>query len=166
MRLSPSNQSATSMPEYQTKKLSALQNGFSLCEVMVASAVMAVSLLGLSQLLVVSLTQNQMTRYNGMAVELGRGKVEELKTLYVRELLSGTAEADLTTGGHGPETVTLVNGVVGYSDHNFSVRWTVSAEGPVRKNLAVFVVPAGLTSPENVRPRVAKTVRFDTALLP
>lgn len=142
------------------------RNGFSLCEVMVASAVLAVSLLGLAQLLGLAFMQDQMSRYNGMAVELGRGKVEQLRQLYIEQLTTGTTQYDLSEGEHGPETVILTNGVVGYENQSLNVSWTVASAGPVRKNLQVSVVPTGMATPEEVMPLLAKTVKLETVLLP
>lgn len=144
----------------------AIQSGFSLCEVMVASAVLAVSLLGLAQLLGLAFMQDQMSRYNSIAVELGRGKIEQLRQLYFQELISGTAQFDLAEGEHGPETVILTNGVVGYESQSLDVTWTVASVGPVRKNLEVSVVPSGVTTPESQMPLLAKTVTLETVLLP
>lgn len=137
--------------------------GFSLLELMVALSVLAVSLLGLAQLLGVAIQQNQLARYNTAAMEVARGKLERLKAAYSRQLETGIPAEDLTDGSHGPETVVLSSQRESYGSRTLALRWEVSTVAGSRKRLLIEVVPLGAGEGQGLW---HKRVTIETSLSP
>lgn len=117
------------------------EKGFTLIESIIALAVLAVSLLGLAQLMAVALRQNAFARSNTMAITLAQEKLEELRTKYNTELESGTANGDLTSGTHGPNEISLTAPAGSTTgDYRFEVGWEVTITGK-QKTIQVTVAP-------------------------
>ena len=122
------------------------QEGFTLVESMIAVAVLTISLLSLAQLMTVAFQQSAFSRYNTMAIEVAYQKFEQLRTQFNNELVTGTAESDLTAGSHpsgspGYDTVTLAapsDSAMG--DYQFQVSWIVAVAGN-DKTVTVTVDP-------------------------
>jgi len=122
------------------------QKGFSLMEMMIAMAVMTISLMGLAQLMTVAFQQSSFARYNTMAIEVVHKKFEQLRTRYSNELETATSDSNLTAGSHpsgspGYETVTLTaptNSAM--ADIQFQVSWAVAVSGN-QKTVTVTVDP-------------------------
>ena len=116
-------------------------SGFTLIESMIALAVMAITLLGLGQLVSTAVRQNASTRFETMGVLIAQEKLEALRGEYNRELESETGSSDLTAGSHGPETL-IMEAPAGSSmgDSEFEVSWTVIIAGP-QKTVNVTVEP-------------------------
>ncbi len=116
-------------------------SGFTLIESMIALAVMAITLLGLGQLVSTAVRQNASTRFETMGVLIAQEKLEALRGEYNRELESETGSSDLTAGSHGPETL-IMEAPVGsrMGDSEFEVSWTVIIAGP-QKTVNVTVEP-------------------------
>jgi len=141
------------------------ERGFTLIESMIAVAVLTVSLLGLSQLIAVALQQGAFSRYNNMAVEVTRKKLEELRTQFNNELETETADTDLTAGSHpsgspGYELVTL--SAPSYShlgDSQFQASWTVTISGK-QKTVTVTV------DPQVVNVLTSKSITFTADFFP
>ena len=116
-------------------------SGFTLIESMIALAVMAITLLGLGQLVSTAVRQNAATRFETMGVLIVQEKLEALRGAYNRELESETGSSDLTAGSHGPETL-IMEAPAGSSmgDSEFEVSWTVIIAGP-QKTVNVTVEP-------------------------
>ena len=106
-------------------------SGFTLIESMIALAVLAITLLGLGQLVSTAVRQNASTRFETMGVLIAQEKLEALRGEYNRELESETGSSDLTAGSHGPETL-IMEAPAGSSmgDSEFEVSWTVIIAGP------------------------------------
>lgn len=115
--------------------------GFTLIESMIALAVMAITLLGLGQLVSTAVRQNASTRFETMGVLIVQEKLEALRGEYNRELESETGSSDLTAGSHGPETL-IMEAPAGSSmgDSEFEVSWTVTIAGS-QKTVNVTVEP-------------------------
>jgi len=115
--------------------------GFTLIESMIALAVMAITLLGLGQLVSTAVRQNAATRFETMGVLIVQEKLEALRGAYNRELESETGSSDLTAGSHGPETL-IMEAPAGSSmgDSEFEVSWTVTIAGS-QKTVNVTVEP-------------------------
>lgn len=115
--------------------------GFTLIESMIALAVMAITLLGLGQLVSTAVRQNASTRFETMGVLIAQEKLEALRGEYNRELESETGSSDLTAGSHGPETL-IMEAPAGSSmgDSEFEVSWTVTIAGS-QKTVNVTVEP-------------------------
>ena len=115
--------------------------GFTLIESMIALAVLAITLLGLGQLVSTAVRQNASTRFETMGVLIAQEKLEALRGEYNRELESETGSSDLTAGSHGPETL-IMEAPAGSSmgDSEFEVSWTVIIAGP-QKTVNVTVEP-------------------------
>lgn len=116
-------------------------SGFTLIESMIALAVMAITLLGLGQLVSTAVRQNAATRFETMGVLIAQEKLEALRGEYNRELESETGSSDLTAGSHGPETL-IMEAPAGSSmgDSEFEVSWTVTIAGS-QKTVNVTVEP-------------------------
>ncbi len=116
-------------------------SGFTLIESMIALAVLAITLLGLGQLVSTAVRQNASTRFETMGVLIAQEKLEALRGEYNRELESETGSSDLTAGSHGPETL-VMEAPAGSSmgDSEFEVSWTVIIAGP-QKTVNVTVEP-------------------------
>ena len=116
-------------------------SGFTLIESMIALAVLAITLLGLGQLVSTAVRQNASTRFETMGVLIAQEKLEALRGEYNRELESETGSSDLTAGSHGPETL-IMEAPAGSSmgDSEFEVSWTVIIAGPL-KTVNVTVEP-------------------------
>lgn len=116
--------------------------GFTLIESMIALAVMAITLLGLGQLVSTAVRQNAATKvFETMGVLIVQEKLEALRGAYNRELESETGSSDLTAGSHGPETL-IMEAPAGSSmgDSEFEVSWTVTIAGS-QKTVNVTVEP-------------------------
>ena len=115
--------------------------GFTLIESMIALAVMAITLLGLGQLVSTAVRQNASTRFETMGVLIAQEKLEALRGEYNRELEAETSSSDLTAGSHGPEP-TIMEAPTGSSmgDSEFEVSWTVTIAGS-QKTVNVTVEP-------------------------
>ena len=116
-------------------------SGFTLIESMIALAVLAITLLGMGQLVSTAVRQNASTRFETMGVLIAQEKLEALRGEYNRELESETGSSDLTAGSHGPETL-IMEAPAGSSmgDSEFEVSWTVIIAGP-QKTVNVTVEP-------------------------
>ena len=116
-------------------------SGFTLIESMIALAVLAITLLGLGQLVSTSVRQNASTRFETMGVLIAQEKLEALRGEYNRELEAETGSSDLTAGSHGPET-RIMEAPTGSSmgDSEFEVSWTVTIAGS-QKTVNVTVEP-------------------------
>ena len=116
-------------------------SGFTLIESMIALAVLAITLLGLGQLVSTAVRQNASTRFETMGVLIAQEKLEALRGEYNRELESETGSSDLSAGSHGPETL-IMEAPAGSSmgDSEFEVSWTVIIAGP-QKTVNVTVEP-------------------------
>ena len=97
---------------------------------MIALVVLSVGLLALVQLMGAALNQSAFTQNNTMAAAVAQEKIEELRTVFTRELETSSALADLTDGSHGPQTVTLSSpGNSNMGDKQFRVTWNVDISG-------------------------------------
>ena len=117
------------------------ESGFTLIESMIALAVLAISLLGVLQLMSTAVRQNASTRFETMGALIAQEKLEALRAEFNRELEAETGSSDLTAGSHGPETMTM-EAPTGSSmgDSGFEVSWTVTIAGP-QKTVNVTVEP-------------------------
>ncbi|MDA2931394.1 prepilin-type N-terminal cleavage/methylation domain-containing protein [Acidobacteria bacterium AH-259-O06] len=123
------------------KLASSREKGFSLMESMIALAILTVALLGLVQLMSMALNQSALARSKTMAVSIAQEKLEQLRTTYNNDLNTETSSTDLTTGSHGPETVTLqAPSYSNMADQPFQVSWTVAVSGQ-QKTVTATVVP-------------------------
>ncbi len=116
-------------------------SGFTLIESMIALAVLAITLLGLGQLVSTAVRQNASTRFETMGGLIAQEKLEALRGEYNRELESETGSSDLTAGSHGPETL-IMEAPAGsrMGDSEFEVSWTVTIAGS-QKTVNVTVEP-------------------------
>jgi type IV pilus modification protein PilV len=117
------------------------ESGFTLIESMIALAVLAITLLGLVQVMSTAVRQNASTRFESMGVLIAQEKLETLRAEYNKDLEAETGSSNLTAGSHGPETM-IMQAPTGSSmgDSEFEVSWTVTIAGP-QKIVNVIVEP-------------------------
>ena len=137
------------------------QRGFSLLELFVTVAILAIGLLGLAQLMGLAVQQNDFARYNTAAIQVARGKLENLKAAYNQQLATGVPSADLTDGQHGPETVTLEADNSVYGQRSLVVGWAVTSPTTTRKDIVISVTPSTAT-----QSLLSKIVTVNTTLSP
>lgn len=118
------------------------KEGFTLLEVIVAIVVLTVALLGLAQMILISVEKYDFARWNTKATQVAQSKLETLKGLFSGKVETGIEDAELVTGDHGPEMVTLAapSGTWG-EPSNFWVRWQISDLSGGQKLIAVTVTP-------------------------
>ncbi len=148
---------------HRPKSAGRRESGFSIVELMVAMTVLAVSLMGLAQLLGVAIQQNSFASYNTVAVELARGKLEHLKASYDSEVASGQASPELTAGNHGPEVMIL--GASG-QQRGYALTWQVTHLAGQQRRVTIQVKPQGISSPETQTATTAKTVNMTGQFAP
>lgn len=140
--------------------------GFSVLEMVVAIAVIGVSLLGLAQLLSVAIQQNDFARYSTIGIEVARGKLEELKAAYNRQIETGALQDSLSDGEHGPENIVLPSYSSAYGFRTLAVKWWVDSPSAARKNIRISVWPAGVATDESFNTQRSKAITINTALTP
>ena len=117
------------------------ESGFTLIESMIALAVLAITLLGLVQVMSTAVRQNASTRFESMGVLIAQEKLEALRAEYNKDLEAETSSSYLTAGSHGPETMTMAAPTGSrMGDSEFEVSWTVTIAGP-QKTVNVIVEP-------------------------
>ncbi len=140
-------------------------DGFSVLEMMIAMSLIAVGLMGMGQLMMVAIEQNDYARYNTVGIQLARGKIEELKAAYDAEVATGQTVTDMSAGTHGPETITP-SGTGGEAPRSYAVTWQVQDLGSQRRRVTVQVRPSGMSSPETQTPNRAKTITMTGLFTP
>lgn len=142
------------------------QIGFSLIEMMISLLVVTIGLMGMAQLLGIALQQNHFARFNTTAVEIARGKIEELKANFDTGLSLGVSSSDLRAGDHGPVVITV--GQTGNPElppQSLAVTWQVVDMAEEQKRVTVTVRPQGVSSPET-NSLVRKTIRMTGLFAP
>lgn len=121
---------------FMKKGRTAQSYGFSLIECMIAVTVLAVSLMGLAQLMGVSVYHSAFARSNTMAVSVAQQKLESLRLNYTKDLLAKVTtpgsgpSSDLTAGTHSPVSVTLAAPTESAMPTvTFNVCWFVTING-------------------------------------
>jgi prepilin-type N-terminal cleavage/methylation domain-containing protein len=118
------------------------ERGFTLIEAMIAMFILTISLLAVAQLMMVALDKTEFAKYETKAVHLAQAKVEELRSLFGRQVETGETADELVAGAHGPEAVQLptpqgsLQGLL-----NFQVRWEVADLLGGQKAVSVTVTP-------------------------
>jgi len=142
------------------------EKGFTLIESMIAAVVMAISVLGLAQLIGVSVHQSALARNNTMAITVATQMVEELKTNFNKELNDKIADpfaadhTNLTAGAHGPRSVSLAPPTgSAMGTVTWIVSWDVVISGN-QKTVEVEVAPQISNSVQN------ETVAITTVFMP
>ena len=136
------------------------QEGIGLLDSMIALVVLSVSLLALVQLMGTAVNQSAFSQNNTMANAVIQEKIEELRTIYTRELETETSSSDLTNGSHGPETVTLsAPNDSNMGDRMFRVTWNVAISGH-QKTVTGTVEPVVSNARQN------ETLAFTTVFTP
>lgn len=133
---------------------------------MVATSVLSIALLGIAQLLGVSVQINSFSRYNTVGIQVARGKLSELKAIYDYQLRTGEELADLNEGDHGPVLVTLPAPTAAQNETRLSVSWTVNSLSTEQKDVTVSVRPLSVDNPESQTPRTSKTVNIHSRFVP
>jgi prepilin-type N-terminal cleavage/methylation domain-containing protein len=137
------------------------QEGFTVLETLIALTVLAIALLGLAQLVGISINQNAFARHNTVGIQLAQERLEQLRAQYNRELETGVSAATLASGSHGPVTVTLpASDRTGQQDREFLVSWTVGNAGGTRKSVSVTVTARNQNALQN------KTITLNSLFSP
>ncbi len=136
------------------------ENGIGLLDSMIALFVLNISLLALVQLIGTAVNQSAFSQNNTMATALVQEKIEELRTVYTRELETQRSSADLTDGSHGPQTVTLSSpNDSNMGDRLFRVSWNVNISGKQK-------TVTGTVEPVVNNTRQSETLVFTTVFSP
>ncbi len=142
------------------------ERGFTVLEMMIAMAVLGITLIGMAQLLGLAVEASYFSRFNVSASQVARGHLETLKARYDAQLTSGASASDLAPGLHGPETITVGEEEnAELSSVSFSIVWEVTDLGGVEKLLSVTVKPLGVDDPETAGLK-RKTVTMSALLAP
>ncbi len=131
--------------------------GFSLLEIIVAMTVLSVSLMGLAQLLAVALQQNDFARYDAVAMELAREKIEQLEAAYGSQVGGENRDGSLRLGTHGPEVITMSMGEE-QPARSYSLVWQVVDLGNQGRSVTLEVRPLGERSRETPTANPDRTV--------
>jgi len=117
-------------------------DGFTLLEVIVAIVVLTVALLGLAQMITISIEMYAFARWDTKATQVAQSKLENLKSLFGGEVETGVDDAELVTGDHGPELVILSAPAGTWGEpSDFWIRWQISDLTGGQKLIAVTVTP-------------------------
>ncbi len=136
------------------------QEGIGLLDSMIALVVLSVSLLALVQLMGTAVNQSALSQNSTMASAVVQEKIEELRTVYTRELETQTASSDLADGSHGPQTVTLSSpNYSNMGDRLFRVTWNVNISGKQK-------TVTGTVEPVVNNTRQSETLAFTTVFSP
>jgi Tfp pilus assembly protein PilV len=90
---------------------------------MIALVILTFGILAAGQLMYLAMGSNSLSRSKGSAMTVAQDRLESLADLYRRN----PADADLTTGAHGPEQVSVTNPNDASIVNRFNVTWNVSA---------------------------------------
>jgi prepilin-type N-terminal cleavage/methylation domain-containing protein len=117
------------------------KDGFTLLEVIIAIVVLTIALLGLAQMILISIEKYDFARWDTKATQVAQAKIENLKSLFGGEIDSGVDDGDLINGEHGPELVALSTENSYGEPTSFWVSWQVSDLSGGQKLVAVTVTP-------------------------
>lgn len=120
------------------------QEGFTLIETIVAIVIITVGLLMLAHLMTVSIVLNERTESNLKSIQLAQGKMESLKAQFNNFVNSGDLPGDLSSGSHGPETITIQTDDSDTQNYlSFDMRWSIIDLSGGMKQVTLSVNPDG-----------------------
>ena len=145
------------------------EQGFSLIEIMMSTALTTIGLLAACQILLISMSSVTLARSQGTAVLSAMNKLESLSDAYSRDPSNG----DVLAGNHGPEEISIVNPNDGVVLNRFQITWTVDGVSDPRpgkildaRRIRVTVTPALPGGAVNYQPPFNKILNVTTVLSP
>jgi prepilin-type N-terminal cleavage/methylation domain-containing protein len=145
------------------------EHGFSLIEILMATALATVGLLAAFQLLLVAAGSATLARAQGAAVLSAMNKLESLSDSYSRDPSNG----NVLPGNHGPETVRVINPNGGGVLNCFQITWTVDGVADPRpgkaldaRRVRITVTPASAGGTVNYHPPFNKILNVTTVFSP
>jgi Tfp pilus assembly protein PilV len=137
---------------------------------MIALLILTFGILAAGQLMYVAMGSNSLSRSKGSAMTVAQDRLESLADLYRRD----PANADLTTGDHGPEQVSVSNPNDASIVNRFNVTWNVSAVADPRagrtlqaRQVRVTVTPIQITgTTTNLKSGLNKVVNVTAIFSP
>ena len=116
-------------------------------ESLFATSILTVSVLGLAQLMGVSIHQGTYARSNTMAIAVAEQQLEDLRTRYHNDLENDSVSAGLTEGSQtGPAMTLVAPAESAMGSVTFLVSWDVVFQGGKQKAVTVTVTPQNVNS--------------------
>ncbi|MBN2320162.1 MAG: type II secretion system protein [Acidobacteria bacterium] len=145
------------------------ERGFSLIEIMMATALTTIGLLAACQILLIAMGSATLARSQGTAVLSAMNKLEFLSESYSRDPENG----NVLPGNHGPEETKVINPNDGSVLNRFQITWKVDAVADPRpgeildaRRVRVTVTPALAGGILNYQPPFNKILNVTTVFSP
>jgi prepilin-type N-terminal cleavage/methylation domain-containing protein len=140
-------------------------HGFSLTEMLIALAVLALGLLAAGQLICIAMSSRSLSRCKQTAAVVAQNKLEYLSDSYRRD----PSALELALGSHGPEQTRVLNPVNGSILNRYNVTWTTSEVADPRpgkilqaRQVTVTVIPIQSEAIANIRAPLNKVLNVTT----
>jgi prepilin-type N-terminal cleavage/methylation domain-containing protein len=145
------------------------EKGFSLVEVLMATALTTVGLLAALQLLYMSMSASSLARSKGTAAVSAMNRLESLSDSYARDPFNG----EVLPGNHGPDEIQIINTDNGDVLNRFQVTWTGDdvadprpGKTPDARRIRVTVTPSLAGGALNYQPGFNKILNVTTVFSP
>jgi prepilin-type N-terminal cleavage/methylation domain-containing protein len=145
------------------------EHGFSLIEILMATALTTVGLLAAFQLLLIAASSTTLARAQEAAALSAMNKLESLSDAYFRDPFNG----NVLPGNHGPEEVRVINPNGGGVLNCFQITWTVDSVADPRpgktldvRRVRVTVTPTLPGGAVNYHPPFNKILNVTTVFSP
>ena len=145
------------------------ERGFSLIEILMATALTTVGLLAACQILYIAMSASSLARSKGTAVLSAMNRLESLSDTYSRD----PSNENVLPGNHGPEEMEITNPNDGSILNRFQMKWTVdnvpdprSGKSLDARRVRITVIPILAGGAVNYQPRLNKILNVTTVFSP
>ena len=145
------------------------ERGFSLIEILMATALTTVGLLAACQILYIAMSASSLARSKGTAVLSAMNKLESLSDTYSRDPYN----QNVLPGNHGPEEIKIINPNDGSVLNRFQMKWTMdnvpdprSGKSLDARRVRITVIPILVDGAVNDQPRLNKILNITTVFSP
>lgn len=142
--------------------------GFSLVEILIATALTTIGLLAAFQLLLIAMSSATLARSQETAVLSAMNKLESLAESYSRD-----PKGNVLPGNYGPEEIKVINPNDGSVLNRFQITWTVNTVSdprpgkiPEARRIRVTVTPILAAGAVNYQPPFNKVLNVSTVFSP